>query len=332
MQDSTNPQGSADAQPGVSESDYEEIGALFIGDGEEEETAVSTSESTDNETSEEAEAVEETAEAEQSSDNETEEQEEIEPTELAPDLLIKLSDGTTTTAKELFDGNLRTADYTRKTQEVAENRRALEAKQAEIAELETKAAEERDLMVDLMRQYLPEEPPLEMMQSDPIGYMQAKEYREQQAGVIKQLVQQRDEARQQQQAEIDRQQAEYLGKQRELMLEFMPELKDPAKMHEFTSDATNVFAKEYGFTAEELSATVDARYMRVIRDAIAYQKLQKEAPKVAAEVQDKPKMLKNSPRKSRNNKASRDVLARIDSASKTGRTETISDILGELIG
>lgn len=50
------------------------------------------------------------------------------PIEVADDVKVTLSDGTELTGKELREGWLRQADYTRKTQELAEERRELDAR------------------------------------------------------------------------------------------------------------------------------------------------------------------------------------------------------------
>lgn len=91
---------------------------------------------------EQAEAETEEVEAEAEPDEQDEpEAEDAEPVEVYDadeygEIAIALKDGTQTTLAELTKGNLRQADYSRKTQELAEQRKALEAGAQKLAERE----------------------------------------------------------------------------------------------------------------------------------------------------------------------------------------------------
>jgi len=68
-------------------------------------------------------ADDETDAAEDEDEDGDDTEDEPQPTEVADDEVVTLSDGTELTGKELREGYLRQADYTRKTQELAEQRR-----------------------------------------------------------------------------------------------------------------------------------------------------------------------------------------------------------------
>lgn len=68
-------------------------------------------------------------------EDDAEDQPDEAPQEAAEDAVVKLPDGEETTVGELIRGQLRQADYSRKTAEVAEQRRSVEAQAQRIAQI-----------------------------------------------------------------------------------------------------------------------------------------------------------------------------------------------------
>jgi hypothetical protein len=63
----------------------------------------------------------------------------------------------------------------------------------------------------------------------------------------------------------------YLDEQRRLLLDKMPELRDPEKVKAIMTEGT-AYLKEIGFTDQEIVNVVDHRMTLVIRDALAYRR------------------------------------------------------------
>jgi hypothetical protein len=141
----------------------------------------------------------------------------------------------TLTADEMAEhvkNGMRQADYSRKTAEVAEQRKAVEAQQAEArtqrdqyaAKLDT-FSQQANYEVNALRAQLTDE----LLQSDPLSYMQIQrtaDQRQAQLQQAQQAMQQITEQRAQEKTEADRQN---IAHQQEQLLAKVPEWKDPAK-------------------------------------------------------------------------------------------------------
>ena len=118
----------------------------------------------------------------------------------------------------------------------------------------------------------PTPPTRELFESDPIGYMEEKlKYDESKAQYDQNVfqVQQIQQHQIQQQAQAHQ---SYLQEQAEVLKQYIPEIADPEKGEKLKGDLMNV-GMEYGFTAEEMSAVSDARYVRALNDARKYRAL-----------------------------------------------------------
>lgn len=133
---------------------------------------------------------------------------------------------------EHVKNGMRQADYSRKTAEVAEQRKAVEAQQAEArtqrdqyaAKLDT-FSQQANYEVNALRAQLTDE----LLQSDPLSYMQIQrtaDQRQAQLQQAQQAMQQITEQRAQEKTEADRQN---IAHQQEQLLAKVPEWKDPAK-------------------------------------------------------------------------------------------------------
>ena len=118
----------------------------------------------------------------------------------------------------------------------------------------------------------PTQPTREMFESDPIGYMEEKlKYDEAKAQYDQNVLQTQQMQQQQIQQQTQAHQS-YLQEQAEVLKQYIPEIADPEKGEKLKGDLMNV-GMEYGFTAEELSAVSDARYIRALNDARKYRDL-----------------------------------------------------------
>lgn len=230
---------------------------------------------------------------------------------------IKLDDGSVVTVAELKKGHLRVADYTRKTTEVAQERKAVEEHKSRVSSLEAALTQQREFVASLASQYIPQPPDRSLMDHDPLGYMQAKAAYDDQMATLHQLQQQRDEAAQRQQQETVAQQKARLETERTALFEAMPDLKDPKRMEQFKSDVESVFLAHYGFTNDELEG-VDHRMIKVIRDSIKYQKLLAKRSETKAKVEDKPPVMPSGKRRSPEGQQQTERQRNLDRLNRTG--------------
>lgn len=234
------------------------------------------------------------------------------------DAKVTLSDGTVITVADLKRNNLFQADYTRKTTELKQERDAFLAEKSQVGQVAQSLAQQRDFLLQVAQRVMPQPPDRSLMESDPLGYMQAKAAYDDQVQVINQLLyqQQAEQGRltQEQEAELaEARRAEY-GK----LIDVMPELRDQRAYQQFWNEATET-AGHYGYTAEEWAAlATDHRLYPAMRDLMKYRKAMKQAPKVKEAIQQKPKLMQGGKRMDPKAKISREAQVRSEQLRKTG--------------
>ena len=118
----------------------------------------------------------------------------------------------------------------------------------------------------------PTPPTRELFESDPIGYMEEKlKYDESKAQFDQNMFQLQNVQKQRMQAQQEAHQS-YLAEQAQVLTQHIPEIADPQK-GEAIKNALVDTGVSYGFTAEEMQAVTDARYVRALNDARKYREL-----------------------------------------------------------
>lgn len=186
--------------------------------------------------------------------------------------------------KELKDALMRQSDYTRKTQEIAETRRALEAKEAEIQQ---RAQVEESHLNDLANLRLVDGVLSKYQnvnwqaenQNDPVAtqakwidYQQAMQARQALAGRISEAQQQRGLH---QQRDIARRLQESEEALRADEKSWTPEKS--AQLSQFIRET-------YGFTVDELAQSLSPKFVRAMRDAMVGRQAIKNATQKAPPV------------------------------------------------
>lgn len=266
----------------------------------------------------EATEVEDDAEGEEADDPDTE-PESSGGRFVAKDAKVRLEDGTVVTVGELTRNNLFQADYTRKTQEVAETRKRVEAKEAELDGFAGQLQQQRDFLLHVAQQVLPQKPDPSMIDEDIIGYQRAMAEYDAKMQMIGGINQQIASVQQQQQAIMQQRSQERLHQEAEKIALEMPELKNPQTYQKFWGDTVDMMT-EYGFTTDELDTAIDHRFFRVFKDLQKYRKAIKTAPKVQEKVKTRPP-LKAGKRMDVKQKSSRSKQANSDQLRKTGTME-----------
>ena len=216
---------------------------------------------------------------------------------------VRLPDGNVVKVKDLIDGNLRLADYTRKTQEVASERHTLESRSAQLQDYERQVMEAVQLNQAFLQAIQPEPP--QWNSDDPIGSMEAKAHYEQQLQQWNTLAQGFQQQTQQARQRYAQQQQEayrnLLLQNQEVLVGRHPWARDPSKREAFKKEFLDGPGKEWGFTADDLNALVDHRYGEVIIWAMRGWKAAKGRPQADRKVQGKPPV--QTPGRQRSNAA-----------------------------
>lgn len=194
---------------------------------------------------------------------------------------------------DLYKGNLRQSDYTQKTMQAAETRKAAEAEvQQARAEREHYARELSNFMITNESLLREQEKVLtqELLNSDPVEYLtQQRILQERQAnlGKAQQELQRLQAQYQQEQTEAKK---NYDAQQLEQLYAKLPEWKDPAKVKaDGEKIREHLVANE--FTPEEIGNLGDHRVILMARKAMLYDSLMARAKEATQKVKAAPTMV-----------------------------------------
>ena len=249
----------------------------------------------------ETEEVEYSAESEDSSEDYTDENAEEteyqeEETQEPQRFKVKVdNEEIEVTLEELQQGYSRTKDYTKKTQALAETRKAVEAEKSKIEEakqLRDQYAQRLEVIEKVLGQQATDDVNLaELKENDPIGYAIKVAERAEQEKQLQAVRAEKQRIAQQQEAERQQSLQAHLQQEAVKLKEMIPEFRDEAKAEIARKDIRS-YAKSVGFSDEELSQVYDSRAVKTLYNAMMYEKLMKGKSVATKKVQDAPKVLK----------------------------------------
>jgi hypothetical protein len=126
---------------------------------------------------------------------------------------------------------------------------------------------------------------------------------------------------QQQQSEYQK----YVSEQEKQMFIKMPEMKDAAKSTEIRQNM-KTYLSDQGYMDQEIAGLTDHRMLLILKDAMAYRRLQKSKPGLVKKVADAPRVVRSGTAKT---KGERKDLAMNDNKkrlAKTGRWQDAAAI------
>lgn len=242
----------------------------------------------------EAEPQQEAEQVEEVVDDEAEVQED-DSQEEEPSYVIKAAgEEKEVPLSELIKGYQLGADYTKKTTEVAEQRKLVEAERGAIEEAKY-ARDSYAQRLQAIDQFLTSQMPQEDLQSlkenDPIGYAvkvaELSEKKEQ----LQAIRAEQGRIAQEQQSDYARAMSDRVQQEASKLAQVLPEFSDPAKGDNFRKEIRS-YGKTLGFTEEELSQVYDSRHVLTLHKAMMYDKLQKSKPAITKKVNEAPRMLR----------------------------------------
>lgn len=196
---------------------------------------------------------------------------------------------------ELINFAQQGVDYTKKTQQLAEQRKALEAEAKSVIEarqLRDAYAERLQVLAQVLSAPDQDTNLEELKENDPVGYAVAVAEMQQKEKQLQAINAERYRIAQEQQAEQAQALQQFMQQQAEQLKTMLPEYADPEKGEALRADMRK-FAKNVGFTDEELSMVRDARQVMTLYKAMQYDKLQQAKPQVTKRVSEAPKTLKS---------------------------------------
>lgn len=240
--------------------------------------------------------AESTDEADESEESDVEQEESEVEEQQEPTYKVKIAgEEKTVTQSELIKLAQEGGDYTKKTQQLAEQRQALEREAQAIQEskqLRDAYAERLQMVEQMIMQQQPQPEDLEQLKlNDPIGYsVRVAELTEQREKLNAIRLEQQRIA-EQQQAEYAQQVQNYVAMESQKLAEQLPEYVDPVKGEQLRSNLKS-YAKELGFTDAELANVRDSRHVMALYKAMQYDQLQKSKPAMTKKVVEQQKTIK----------------------------------------
>ena len=199
------------------------------------------------------------------------------------------------TLEELMQGYQLGADYTKKTQEVAELRKANEAERQAIEEskrVRDTYAQRLQAIEQFLTQGDSQEDLAVMKENDPIGYAVKVAEMTEKKEQLNAVRAEQQRLAQQQQAEQSQAMQNFVAQEAQKLAQVLPEFSDKTKGEQVRNEIRN-YGKSVGYTDNELAQVYDSRHVITLHKAMLYDKLQKSKPSVKKKVAEAPKMVKS---------------------------------------
>jgi hypothetical protein len=187
------------------------------------------------------------------------------------------------------------SDYTKKTQEVAEQRKVIEQEAKAIIEAR-KVRDDYAQRLQAVEEFLvgsndsPEDLTA-MKENDPIGYAVKVAEMTEKKEQLQQVQSERERLAQEQNAVRADEMQKFVAQEAQKLTQSLPEFSDKAKGEQIRNEIRN-YGKKVGFTDDELSQVYDSRHVLVLHKAAQWDKLQTSKPDVKKKVAKAPKTLK----------------------------------------
>lgn len=194
------------------------------------------------------------------------------------------------TLDELKKGYQRQADYTRKTMEVSETRKAAEAEAQQLREQRNQYAQKLNDSQVLLSAALNEQQNIDWQQlldSDPVEYLKQQHLYQQRQAAYQKNAQEQQQLYQYQQAEQAQNVQKFLAQQQDELLAKLPEWKDETKA-KAEKTAMKTYLQDTGFSLDEINHLSDHRSVLVARKAMLYDQMMSKAKAAAKKVENLP--------------------------------------------
>lgn len=231
---------------------------------------------------------------------------------------------------ELIKGYSRTADYTRKTQALAEKTKAFEAEANAVREERRQYAQSLKQLEEVIQSAAPAEPDWDTLRNE----LPPDEFAATWADWQRHEQQRQAVARERQRAEQAAQQDEakrlqgFVEAERAKLLEELPAWKDETVAKKEKGELVE-FAKSRGFTEDELGQVYDHRVITLLRDAMLHDRIQKAKPAVREKI-EKVKAATPGAAGAQRRVVSEETKAR-QRLAKTGRIDDAARVIEGLI-
>ena len=231
------------------------------------------------------------------------------------------------TLDELKAGYSRDSDYRQKTHNLGIEKRELDGQRESLRQTyDTRLSELNELIATAdatVRQEQGSEDLQKLWEEDPTAAARL-DYQMRQRN--RQLDDVRNKAREAQTKQYE----DFLGTQRELAAQKIPEYNDPNKADQFKINMRNSL-RNYGFNDQEIGQLADHRFLMVAKDAMSYKSLKDKKPIVQKKVANAPKVVKAGVAKSSTSSGREQIRNKINRLGKTGHLKDAQSAIMDMI-
>lgn len=231
------------------------------------------------------------------------------------------------TLDELIKSYQLGTDYTKKSQAVAEERKAVEAERHAVQEakaLRDQYAQQLGIIEQMLNQPQQTEDLDYLKETDPIGYAVKVAELSQKEKQLAQVRAQREMISQQQEYDRQQQMRQMIATESEKLVSVLPEFADPSKGEVIRKDI-RTYGKQMGFSDEELANVFDSRAVLTLYKAMQYDKLQSAKPGITKKVSEAPKAIKPGVSKPRDSN-SEEIRKLKSRAKSTGSVKDAANV------
>ena len=200
------------------------------------------------------------------------------------------------TLNELIKGYQLGADYTKKTTEVAEQRKAVEAERAAIEEAKyarDQYAQRLQAIEEFIVSQAPQEDLSYLKENDPIAYAVKVAELSEKKDQLNAIRAEQQRIAQVQHAEQAQAMQQVVAQEAQKLAQVLPEFSDATKGDTLRKEI-RTYGKSLGFSDAELANVYDSRHVVTLHKAMMYDKLQKSKPAITKKVSEAPRMMKSS--------------------------------------
>lgn len=211
--------------------------------------------------------------------------------------------------EDLISGYSKGADYTRKTTELAEQRKAFEAERTKKFQALDQQIENLDAVIKASEEKINWD---EIRELDPSEYLRLKEQQSHRRETA-------EKAKAEKQKLIKQEKDIHIQQESAALFNARPEWKDDAKRTEALTKI-NDYAKSLGFSDSEIDDITDHKHFLVLHDAALYRDMMAKSKAVKKEIKKAPKTIK--PRQGASRKSTND-----DALARFKKTKSEADAL-----
>jgi len=238
--------------------------------------------------------------------------------------------------EELTKGYSRQSDYTRKTEKLSQDRKSVEELKNEYTRQNEEAKIKRDqyekqLQV-LSEQLRSSEQKVDLdrlYEDDPAEYVRVKAEQDRRKELLEKSNQERERILAEKQEEQGKQYNSYLEQQRQLLAQKLPIYADKEKGADFVKNLTN-YAKEIGYTDQEINMLVDHRSVIMLANAYRYDKLKKANLKNKKVTKVSRVVSSSSPKIQDDSDVAKRMKSKKANLKKTGKVNDAVSVLREM--